>query len=225
MKKSFPSSNQRRRVVRMLALSAITLAGERAFAESARPPCVLTPAQTEGPYFVDERLDRSDLRTDPRRDAVVPGVPLSLALRVSAQDGTACTPLPGAIVDVWHCDARGVYSDTAEAPGTRFLRGYQRTDGAGTVRFTTIYPGAYPGRAVHIHFKVRTRGADFTSQLYFDDALTDRVHAQAPYGGVRGRRTRNTSDILYRRGGDALTLDVGRRGDGYAAAHDVGVRL
>jgi protocatechuate 3,4-dioxygenase beta subunit len=126
---------------------------------------------------------------------------------------------------VWHCDARGVYSDTAGARGTKFLRGYQRTDDAGNVRFTTIYPGAYPGRAVHIHFKVRTRDGDFTSQLYFDDALTDRVHAQASYGGARERRTRNASDFLYRRGGDALTLDVERRGDGYAAAYDVGVRL
>jgi len=225
MKKSFPASNHRRRVMRTLALSAIALGGERVFGQSARPACVLTPAQTEGPYFVDERLDRADLRTDPARDGVLPGVPLSLALRVSSLDGTACTALAGAIVDVWHCDARGIYSDTAEAPGTQFLRGYQRTDVTGTVRFTTIYPGAYPGRAVHIHFKVRMRDAEFTSQLYFDDALTDRVHAQAPYGGVRERRTRNTSDFLYRRGGDALTLDVAPRGDGYAAAYDVGVRL
>jgi protocatechuate 3,4-dioxygenase beta subunit len=225
MKKSFPSSNQRRRVMRVLALSAVALSSGRASGQSARPACVLTPAQTEGPYFVDERLDRADLRTDPVRDSVLPGVPLSLALRVSRINGSACAPLAGAIVDVWHCDARGVYSDTAGARGTKFLRGYQRTDDAGNVRFTTIYPGAYPGRAVHIHFKVRTRDADFTSQLYFDDALTDRVHAQAPYGGVRGRRTRNTSDFLYRRGGDALTLDVERRGDGYAAAYDVGVRL
>jgi hypothetical protein len=61
--------------------------------------------------------------------------------------------------------------------------------------------------------------------LYFDDALTDRVHAQAPYGGARERRTRNADDFIYRQGGRALTLDVEPDGEGYAAAYDVGVRL
>jgi len=223
MKKQFPSSHARRRAMRMIALSGVALAGEHAIAQRTRPACVLTPAQTEGPYFVDERLDRADLRADPRA-GVLPGVPLSLALRVFALEGAKCAPLPGAIVDVWHCDARGVYSDTADAPGTKFLRGFQRTDQSGAVRFATIYPGAYPGRAVHIHFKVRAPEADFTSQLYFDDALTDRVHAQSPYGGTRGRRTRNAADFLYRKGGDALTLDVTPSGDGYATAYDIGVR-
>ena len=69
--------------------------------------------------------------------------------------------------------------------GKKFLRGHQMTDAAGVARFTTIYPGWYPGRTVHIHFKIRTepaaaRGYEFASQLYFDDALTDRVHARDP---------------------------------------------
>jgi protocatechuate 3,4-dioxygenase beta subunit len=137
-------SNARRRALRAIALSGVALASGRPFAQGARPACALTPAQTEGPYFVDERLDRADLRTDPADGAARPGVPFALVLRVLALTGAGCEPLRGAIVDVWHCDARGVYSDTADAPGTRFRRGYQRTDAAGTVRFTTIYPGAYP---------------------------------------------------------------------------------
>jgi len=225
MKKPRESTASRRRAMRVLALSGVALAAGRALAQKARPACVLTPAQTEGPYFVDARLDRVDLRTDPNDGAARAGAPLALVLRVHALRGARCEPLRGAIVDVWHCDAHGVYSDTADAPGTKFLRGYQRTDETGTVRFTTIYPGAYPGRAVHIHFKVRTRDADFTSQLYFDDALTDRVHAKAPYAGSRARRTRNAGDFLYRRGGKELTLDVVASGDGYAAAYDVGVRV
>ena len=112
--------------------------------------------------------------------------------------------------------------------GAKFLRGFQTTDSDGRVRFTTIYPGAYPGRAVHIHFKVRAqaagRDAEFTSQLYFDDALTDRVHAAAPYAGAT-RRMRNEQDGLYRRGGRELTLDVTPVDGGYRAAYDVGVRV
>jgi protocatechuate 3,4-dioxygenase beta subunit len=158
-------------------------------------------------------------------------VPLALAFRVSQVGATGCTPLPGAVVDVWHCDAAGVYSGTdasASRPiGARFLRGYQPTDAEGRVRFTTIYPGAYPGRAVHIHFKVRTRtegrGKEFTSQLYFDDALTDRVHAQMPYAGPGERRTRNARDGLFRSGGDALTLAVVPAADGFAATYAIGV--
>jgi protocatechuate 3,4-dioxygenase beta subunit len=142
-----------------------------------------------------------------------------------------CAPVEGAIVDIWHCDAAGVYSDADDTgfrtKGSQFLRGYQVSDGKGVVRFTTIYPGAYAGRAVHIHFKIRrnvdARRLDFTSQLCFDDGLTDRVHAAAPYGGANGR-TRNAADGLYRRGGRELQLAVTPRGDGYAARYHIGVR-
>ena len=201
-------------------------------AEAAAPACVLTPAQTEGPYFVDEGLARSDLRVDPASGATTPGAPLALRLRVLGVDGRGCRPIAGAIVDLWQCDAHGVYSDATDrrfdSRGAKFLRGNQVTDADGRVRFVTIYPGAYPGRAVHIHFKVRTRVAaaarEFTSQLYFDDLLTDRVHAQPPYAGAGERRTRNARDGLYRDGGQALQLVVDETRDGYAAMFDIGLR-
>jgi protocatechuate 3,4-dioxygenase beta subunit len=227
-------SQRRRAALRALAASAAALAAAPAFAQhdafDNRPPaCVLTPAQAEGPYFVDERLDRADIRSDPVDGSVRPGVPLVLALRLSALTGRGCAPLPGAIVDVWHCDATGLYSDEDGAglrtKGTKFLRGYQLSDANGIVRFTTIYPGAYRGRAVHIHFKVRTRRDEFTSQLYFDDALTDRVHAATPYAGAPGRRTRNAEDGLFRMGGRALILDARDAGAGYVGAYDVGLRV
>lgn len=191
--------------------------------------CVQTPAQTEGPYFVDERLERADIRGDAVSGALTPGAPLALELAVTAQDGAACSPLRDAIVDLWQCDAGGNYSDVNRTRGTRFLRGYQRTDAGGRVRFVTIYPGAYPGRAVHIHFRIRARTAsqrlDFTSQLYFDDALTDRVHAAPPYAARSGRRTRNAADGLYADGGHALQLDVAGTERGYAAQYAIGVRI
>lgn len=199
-----------------------------------RPACVLTPQQAEGPYFVDERLDRADIRSDPGDGAVTPGLPLALTLRVLAVDGARCSPLRGATVDLWHCDAAGVYSDVADpgfdTTGKKFLRGYQTTGDDGAVRFVTIYPGWYPGRTVHIHFKVRTKDAsrrniELTSQLYFDDALTGRVHAQPPYARHGKRTQKNETDALFRRGGRDLMLAPVADGPGLAAAFDIGMRV
>jgi protocatechuate 3,4-dioxygenase beta subunit len=230
-------SRSRRAALRALAAGSALVAtcafAQREAQDSRRPACVLTPAQTEGPYFVDERLERADIRSDPADGSVRQGVPLALALRISALTGRGCEPVRAAIVDVWHCDAAGAYSDEDDGnlrtKGSKFLRGYQVTDADGQVRFTSIYPGAYPGRAVHVHFKVRIKTGDgrdeFTSQLYFDDALTDRVHAAAPYAGARPRRMRNAEDGLFRMGGRALIVDAQQNGDGYAAAYDVGLRV
>jgi hypothetical protein len=206
----------RREVVGLLGLSAGALLVGGAGAQPA-PTCVVRPQQTEGPFFVDERLNRSDIRSEPTTAAVKAGVPLQVAFKVSRLAGAACTPLGGAQVDVWHCDALGAYSDTPQ----KFLRGYQVTDPAGLARFTTIYPGWYPGRAVHIHFKIRSEGQEFTSQLYFDDVLTDRVHATGAYASHGQRRTRNESDGPFRSGGRQLLLPVAEGGPGYAGTFDV----
>jgi len=194
------------------------------------PSCIVTPEQMEGPFFTDVRLNRSDIRSDPTDKSVKEGVPLALTLRVSAVGSTGCTPLAGATVDVWHCDAAGVYSDSGgNTAGKKFLRGHQVTGANGAARFTTIYPGWYPGRAVHIHFKVRilagpALGNEFTSQLYFDEAVTDRVLARAPYS-VRGQRTRNSDDGLYRRGGSRLMLALAEGQPGFAGEFHVGLKL
>jgi protocatechuate 3,4-dioxygenase beta subunit len=199
------------------------------------PGCVVRPEQTEGPYFVDERLNRSDIRADPSDGLVKPGIPLRLAFRVS-QITNSCAPLPGATVDIWHCDALGVYSDVSDpnfnTKGKEFLRGYQVTDAGGTAQFTTIYPGWYQGRAVHIHFKIRMGASAagsahvFTSQLYFDDALTDRVHAVAPYASKGSRTTRNAADGIFQSGGSQLLLNLtGDNTQGYAATFAIGLQF
>ena len=203
-------------------------------AQAATPSCVVRPAETEGPYFVDEKINRSDIRTDPSDGAVSAGVPLALTFAVSRVDsGGACVPLEGATVDVWHCDALGVYSDVSDpgfsTTGKKFLRGYQVTDAAGLAKFTTIYPGWYQGRTVHIHFKIRSTGTtgtatEFTSQLYFDDALTDEVHAAQPYAQKGQRTLRNAGDGIFRDGGDQLTLVASPARDGYAANFGIGIQ-
>jgi protocatechuate 3,4-dioxygenase beta subunit len=199
------------------------------------PLCVVRPEQTQGPYFVDEKLHRSDIRSDPTDGSVKQGTPLRLRFRVSELKGNACTPLSGATVDVWHCDALGVYSDAQDqffgnTKGKKFLRGYQVTDAAGGAEFLTIYPGWYQGRTVHIHFKIRTNSAsgtrhEFTSQLYFDDTLTDRVHREEPYTRKGQRTLRNAGDGIFRDGGKQLLLDAVQDGAGYAAAFAVALQI
>ncbi len=198
------------------------------------PACVVSPEQTEGPYFVDEKLNRSDIRSDPADGSMKDGVPLQLTLQVSQIGSTGCTPLAGAIVDVWHCDALGVYSDVTDRSfstvGKKFLRGYQVSNANGTVQFTTIYPGWYQGRTVHIHFKVRTDATseqryEFTSQLYFDDLITDQVHSQTPYASKGQHTQKNADDGIFQGGGDQMLLKLTKNGQGYAATFDVGLRI
>jgi len=197
--------------------------------------CVVRPELTIGPYFVDEQLNRSDIRTEPSDNSVKEGVPLTLAISVFDVANNSCTPLTNAQVDIWHCDALGVYSGVSDqgfdTTGQQFLRGYQLTDGTGKVQFLTIYPGWYSGRAVHIHFTIRTTATDgsdyqFTSQFFFDDTLTDQVHVQEPYASKGQRDTRNSSDNIFTGGGDQLLLAAeGDNTNGYTATINIGLDL
>jgi protocatechuate 3,4-dioxygenase beta subunit len=198
------------------------------------PSCVATPEAVEGPYFVEEGLNRSDIRSDPSDGSVRPGATLVLSFVISQISGTSCTAWEGAVVDVWHCDAAGQYSDVSDqgfnTVGQKWLRGYQTTDASGVTSFTTIYPGWYSGRAVHIHFKVRTSpaatsGLEFTSQLFFDDAQNQAVFASAPYS-TKGTvpDVLNNADSIYRGTGGQTLLSVATAGDGYAATIGIGIQ-
>lgn len=184
---------------------------------TAIPECVVRPAMTEGPYFVDGMLNRSDIRIDPTNGSIKEGVVLRLIFRVQQLVEGACTPLPGAQVDLWHCDALGVYSGVRDrsfdTSDQMWLRGYQVTDDSGIAEFITIYPGWYPGRAVHMHFKIRTdpeadAGYEFTSQLFFDEALTDEIHSLAPYDEKGYRNVLNAEDNIYGETGALLLLNI-----------------
>jgi protocatechuate 3,4-dioxygenase beta subunit len=188
----------------------------------------------EGPYFVDERLHRSDIRSDPTSGQIKQGMPLTLTFQVMSLNADNCRPLPGAQVDIWHCDATGVYSDVQDPGfdtlGQKFLRGHQITDMRGEARFITIYPGWYPIRTVHIHLKIRTapvaqKSFEFTSQVYFPDELTDQIHAGRPYSSLGPRRVRNRQDQIFRYGGDRLMLAPTPEPNGYSAKFSIGLQL
>jgi protocatechuate 3,4-dioxygenase beta subunit len=188
---------------------------------TADPDCRPWVEQDEGPYYLDGEPFRHDL-TDDRT-----GVPLGLRMMLRHEDGT---PVVGAVVDVWHCDALGRYSGFAppgvdEREAARageaaegFLRGRQPTDGQGRCEFRTVYPGWYGGRTVHIHVIVEVDGRRLTSQLFFPDHVNDELLARSPYAERPGRDTTNATDEIFAHDGKATMLTVTPDGDGYRAA-------
>jgi protocatechuate 3,4-dioxygenase beta subunit len=180
--------------------------------------CVLTPEQTEGPYYIAKEKLRRNI-TDGR-----PGTPLTL--RLTVVDAQTCRPIKGAAVDIWHCDASGIYSGFGAGRGSRtFMRGIQRTNANGVATFTTVYPGWYQGRTVHIHVKVHVRGnVVHTGQLYFLDRVTDAAYRRAPYTSRPSRDVRNADDAIFRSGGRRSLLSLRSSGSGYVGSIRMGVR-
>ncbi len=189
-------------------------------AQAATTACSLTPAKTEGPYFVDEKLNRSDIRTDPTDGTMQAGVPLVLTMVVVRSDGE-CAPVPGATVDLWHANAGGKYSDESanNTSGKKYLRGSQVTDDNGHVTFTTVYPGWYSGRTIHMHFKIRlfdgsAKTYEFTSQIFFDPSVTATVLKAGAYSARGTPDTTNANDNIYGSDGDKLLLNTSSDGNG-----------
>ena len=210
------------------ALKYLPLGRRGAQTKAAALDCILRPQLTEGPYFVDERLNRSDIRTEPATGVARPGIPLFLTFNVTGTGGGNCLPVPGAYVDIWHCDAAGNYSDVGNTQGQKYLRGYQVTDENGVAQFTTVFPGWYSGRAVHIHFKIRQFNGsqetyEFTSQLFFEESIINQVYAQAPYSSRGAPNTSNSRDGIYNSGGSQLLLSLTPSGQGYAATFNIGL--
>lgn len=159
--------------------------------------CVLTAEQEQGPYWFHAAKVRSDI-TDGR-----PGVPMSL--EISVVDVTTCRPISGAGVDVWHADALGAYSNTADG---LFLRGIQLTDADGVARFSSIYPGWYPSRTNHVHLKVHIGGeagttytgghVSHTGNLFFPEETSTAIARAAAYTGNTAKRVPLTQDFVFR---------------------------
>jgi protocatechuate 3,4-dioxygenase beta subunit len=197
--------------------------------------CMLSPEQTEGPYYIPREKIRGNISEHK------PGTPLEL--RFTVVDAATCRPIKNAAVDIWHCDAGGIYSGFVQAstggpPGGNagptdhhtFLRGIQFTDARGHTRFQTIYPGWYRGRTVHVHVKVHLNHDSVghvvhTGQLYFDDRLTAKVYQTGAYRErAAARDTFNNTDSIYRDGGLQSTLAIKRSGHGgYIGSITLGV--
>lgn len=175
------TTTDRRTLLRALTLAPLAATLPQALLAEAEEAglistdvCLLQTEVTEGPFYIDPHLLRSDI-TEGR-----PGLPMQLRLQVVTAD---CTPVAGARVDVWHCDAGGVYSGVenmgggGDTTGQTFLRGTQITDSTGVSMFQTIFPGWYRGRTTHIHYKVfLDEKTVLTSQIFFDEAVNQAIY-------------------------------------------------
>jgi protocatechuate 3,4-dioxygenase beta subunit len=225
----------RRDALKLVAVTAAggTLMTRSAFAqeasasESALMPgadvCVITPEVTEGPYYFDPNLERSDI-TEAR-----PGVATTVRLQVV---DSACQPISGARVDLWHCDAAGQYSGYpnqtggVDTTGQTFMRGTQFAGDNGIVEFQTIYPGWYAGRTTHMHFKVfLDETTVLTGQIFFPDALSQFLYENVEPYKARGsdRDTINANDNIASQATRASFAYVKELADRYLVAMIVGV--
>ena len=175
---------------------------------TANSSCTVTPEGEEGPYFVDDSaagFARSDIRSNLDGSNTQSGIPLTLSVSVYDSEN-GCVAMPNVQVDIWHCNASGVYSaeDVEDTSGETWLRGYQLTDSNGLATFVTIVPGWYAGRTTHIHLRVRssydstTTGGTNTTQLFFPQDVIDSISTTiSPYSGEGTNPTTNASDHVY----------------------------
>jgi protocatechuate 3,4-dioxygenase beta subunit len=178
------------------------------------PDCILSPEVTEGPYYLDLDLMRSDI-TEGRF-----GLPFDLQIKVV--DADSCVAIKDVAVDVWHCDAQGVYSGV-QGDDSTFLRGVQVTDGTGNAAFRTIFPGWYTGRAVHIHLKVIQGGQTWNGQLFFDDATLEAAYVKEPYSSRGPADVPNSADGIFGQTNGSTIVATGVADDRASGQVTVGV--
>lgn len=228
---------------------AMTAAGSTDLSSLA---CILTPDMTEGPFFIEEKLNRGDLVKGETSETITMATPLALTIGVYKVNGMMCTPMPGLQVDIWHADAHGIYSDVAsgfvqsmDTKGKQFLRGYQVTNESGLVDFATIYPGWYMSRTIHIHFKIRmpmggNAAYDFTSQMFFDEKISKEVLGTGSYKNAPGTRSVfNEDDHIFngtamngqkppsgqKAPGEDIMVALNKTGTGFTGLLKVGLKM
>jgi hypothetical protein len=149
----------------------------------------------------------------------------------------SCAAMQNVQVDVWHCNAEGVYSgiksstngNGVDYTSQSWLRGYQLTDSSGKVSFTTIVPGWYTGRTTHIHIRFRSTydpssdGSTNTAQLFFDQTFINNLSTSvSPYSSEGSNSVTNAGDSIYNSEGGTTVLSLsGSASDGYTATFSV----
>jgi protocatechuate 3,4-dioxygenase beta subunit len=230
---------------RSFALRVLGVSGGGAFLAyrgdaASSAACAVTPKGEIGPFFTDDSatgFNRSNIVANTDGTNIQAGIPLTL--RLSIRDSrNGCAALSGSQVDIWHCNAAGVYSDVpAQNTSTQtWLRGYQLSDANGLVTFTTIVPGWYPGRATHVHLRVRSKYSQASSprdgtnatQLFFPQPAVNAISTSvAPYSSKGTNPTTNASDRVYtsETSGQTLVSLTGNAGAGFTAVYTIGLPL
>nr|WP_293840105.1 intradiol ring-cleavage dioxygenase [uncultured Arsenicibacter sp.] len=189
--------------------------------------CTVTPSETEGPF--PTKTPSSLVLTDIRSDRT--GVPFTIKITIQNKN-SSCAALKGALVDIWHCDRDGYYSEyggtgmqSANFTSVHFLRGRQTTDANGLVGFTSIFPGWYSGRAPHIHVHIydSTGKSLLVTQIAFPKDVCDTVYTTATTYYTRGTQdTTNERDNVF---SDGFTTELatitGSVSAGYVLTHTI----
>jgi protocatechuate 3,4-dioxygenase beta subunit len=186
--------------------------------------CATTPTETEGPY--PDRTGMLGNAAFHRRDITEgrPGIPLALTMKVVNAKAN-CGPVANALIEVWHCDVTGTYSEYGQGAGQTYLRGLQTTDASGAVTFNTVYPGWYAGRATHIHVEVYVNGASVkVTQIAFPESVTADVYASGVYAAHGQNPIGNARDNVFSDGvADELATVSGNPASGYMATLTIGI--
>ena len=191
--------------------------------------CAGTPAETAGPFPTKSpsSLVKSDIRGDRT------GIPLAIHITVNNRNN-GCAALSGAIVDIWCCDKDGYYSEyggsgmqSVNMTSLHFLRGRQTTGANGTVAFTSIFPGWYPGRAPHIHVHIYNASGTslLVTQIAFPTDVSDLVYTTATNFYTKGKQdTSNSRDNVFANSlASELATVTGSVAAGYTLNHMITV--
>ncbi len=200
--------------------------------------CIVTPTEVEGPYpYVGGEITNPLERTD--ITAGQTGLPLVLTFTVVDANNN-CAIVPGARVDIWHCNKDGYYSGygnqnggvlgTQSYVGQTWLRGYQLANAKGEAAFTTIYPGWYQGRATHIHVEVFVNNVlKKATQITFPETISDAVHISGLYAAHGINSMRNASDGIFNNSATDLANETvavtGDTTNGYTGSYTIGIQL
>jgi|GEM_PF-157427 len=203
--------------------------------------CVLLPFQTGGPFYLDPQFNRADIRE------TLTGLPMNIKIKVIGVQN--CEPVPNAVVNIWHCDTLGGYSQFGAIAGNyddfsnaTWLRGYQITNAEGECNFISIFPGWYGGRAAHIHFDVHLGfvsggtvnqqvdpSSTLMSQMYFPDSDVSEIYTTiAPYNDRGDNPTNTTNDFIFQDAGSlgddlVMTLDKSDMPNSLSAEFCIGI--
>jgi len=196
---------------------------------SSDESCAVSPAETKGPFPIKtpSQLVLENIKSDRI------GVALLINLSIENQSKD-CSPLEGVLVDVWHCDKDGNYSEyggtsmqQTDYTSVHFLRGRQTSDASGKVSFISIFPGWYQGRAPHIHVEVLTASGSslLVTQIAFPETITSEVYLSTNYAAHGQADTSNTRDNVFSDSlSDELATLTGNLTDGYTLSKTITVK-